>query len=133
MDIKSVRELMETLRGTQLTEISIEKEQFKLVLKKPKLVPVLELEEAEASVEPSSPEMREIVCQNIGKYYNRNSEGKPFVLPGDMVKEEQIVGYVETVGVRTEIKSTVSGKVVEILLEDGDIADYGKPVVRVEL
>ena len=133
MDIKSVRELMETLKGTQLTEISIEKDQFKLVLKKPKLVPVLEVEEVGVSVEPSSPEIREIVCQNIGKYYNRDSEGKPLVLPGDVVKEEQIIGYVETVGVRTEIKSTVSGKIVEILLEDGDIADYGKPVVRVEL
>jgi acetyl-CoA carboxylase biotin carboxyl carrier protein len=50
-----------------------------------------------------------------------------------MVEEGQIIGYVETVGLKTEIKSTVSGKVAEILLEDGDIADYGKPVIRVEL
>ncbi len=134
MDIKSVRELMETLKETQLTEINIEKDEFKLVLKKPKLVPVYEAEQVQAVEESvSAPEIKEIVCENIGKYYNRGKDGKPLIIPGATVEEGQIVGYVETVGVKTEIKSNISGRVVEILLEDGDVADYGKPVLRVEL
>jgi biotin carboxyl carrier protein len=57
-------------------------------------------------------------------------EKKADVAPGSKVKKDQIIAYVESLGVKHEIKSPVDGEIKEILPE-GSIVDYGKVICRI--
>ena len=50
---------------------------------------------------------------------------------GDSIQKEQVIGIVEAMKVMTEIKSPFAGIVEEILVEDGDIIEFGQALIRV--
>jgi biotin carboxyl carrier protein len=55
--------------------------------------------------------------------------GKPLVGVGDIVREGQVVAAIESLNVHNEVEATVSGRVREILIEDGQSVEYGQPLV----
>jgi len=69
----------------------------------------------------------------VGTFYTRpNPDAKPFVKVGDHVNEDTIVCIVEAMKVFNEIPAECSGKVVEILVGEGEPVDFGKPMLRVQ-
>ena len=69
----------------------------------------------------------------VGTFYARaNPESEPFVKVGDMVNEETVVCIVEAMKVFNEIPAECSGKIVEILVNDQQPVDFGKPMFRVQ-
>ena len=48
------------------------------------------------------------------------------------VPEGQVVAIVEAMKLMNEIESDCSGKIVEILVENGQAVEYGQPLFRVE-
>ena len=69
----------------------------------------------------------------VGTFYAAPSEdGEPFVKVGDAVKKGQVVAIVEAMKLMNEIESEVDGVVAEILVKNGEMVDYGKPLFRVE-
>ena len=52
---------------------------------------------------------------------------------GDLIEEDQILFEVTTAKVNAEVPSPVSGKVVEILYNEGDTADVGKTVLIIDM
>ncbi len=69
----------------------------------------------------------------VGVFYAAPSEdAEPFVKLGDTVKEGQVVAIVEAMKLMNEIESDCSGKIVEILVENGQAVEYGQPLFRVE-
>ncbi len=57
-------------------------------------------------------------------------EKKVEVAPGSKVRKDQIIAYVESLGVKHEIKSPIDGEIKEILPE-GSIVDYGKVICKI--
>ncbi len=51
---------------------------------------------------------------------------EPYVKVGDVVKAGQVVCIVEAMKLMNEIESEVSGKVVQICVEDGQSVEYGQ-------
>ncbi len=130
-DLTSVEELMKILTDTNLTNISFESEGFKVDIKRSNMI-VEEAAVEEEAVEEVIPAYEEIKSDNIGKFYYVDKEGTPIIKVGDKIKKGQEIGYIATVGVRSSVKSTAAGTIMEIVAENGSIADFGRVLVKIE-
>jgi acetyl-CoA carboxylase biotin carboxyl carrier protein len=75
----------------------------------------------------------DIVSPLPGTFYRRSSpDATPFVEVGVEIEEGATVGLVEVMKQFSEIESTATGRVTEILAEDGDPVDAGQVLIRVE-
>ena len=69
----------------------------------------------------------------VGAFYAAPAPGaKPFVKVGDTVSAGQVVCIVEAMKLMNEIESEVSGKIIEICVEDGQSVEYGQVLMYVE-
>ena len=57
---------------------------------------------------------------------------KPYIDIGAEVNPETVVCVIETMKIINEIKAGVTGKVVEVLVEDGEAVEFGQPIFRVQ-
>ena len=75
----------------------------------------------------------EISSPMVGTLYNASSpEDEPYVTIGSSVSKDSIVCIVEAMKLFNEIEAEVSGEIVEILVEDGELVEYGQPLFRVK-
>ncbi|HLR36678.1 MAG TPA: acetyl-CoA carboxylase biotin carboxyl carrier protein [Chitinophagaceae bacterium] len=75
----------------------------------------------------------EIKSPMIGTFYRSASPDKPaFVNVGDNVSEGQNVCIIEAMKLFNEVESEVSGKIVEILVEDASPVEFDQPLFLVE-
>lgn len=75
----------------------------------------------------------EIVSPMVGTFYKAPSpESDPYVTLNSEVDENTIVCIVEAMKLFNEIEAEVSGTIVEILVEDGELVEYGQPLFRVK-
>jgi biotin carboxyl carrier protein len=51
---------------------------------------------------------------------------------GDLVKEDQILCIIEAMKLMNEIEARVAGRIVKILVENGQPVEYGQPLFLVE-
>lgn len=75
----------------------------------------------------------EIKAPLIGTYYSSPSPDKPcFVGVGDYVKKGDTLCIIEAMKLMNEIKSEVSGKIIDIKLENESIVEYGQVLFTIE-
>ena len=68
----------------------------------------------------------------VGTFYAAPSEdAEPFVKVGDTVKKGQTVAIVEAMKLMNDIESDFDGTVAEILVENGEMVEYGQPLFRI--
>ncbi|MBH0229831.1 acetyl-CoA carboxylase biotin carboxyl carrier protein [Halobacillus yeomjeoni] len=76
---------------------------------------------------------QEITSPMVGTFYNSPSPDQDaYVKVGDQVKEDSVVCIVEAMKLFNEIEAEVSGEIVEILVKDGELVEYGQPLFRVK-
>jgi len=69
----------------------------------------------------------------VGTFYRAPApEAAPFVNEGDLVKEDQILCIIEAMKLMNEIEARVAGRIVKILVENGQPVEYGQPLFLVE-
>lgn len=74
-----------------------------------------------------------ILSPMIGTFYRSSAPNeKPFININDVVNINQTVCIIEAMKLMNEIESEVNGRIVEILVEDGDIVDCGQALIRVQ-
>ncbi|KAF7816530.1 Biotin carboxyl carrier protein of acetyl-CoA carboxylase [Senna tora] len=64
----------------------------------------------------------------------RTVKGKkqpPICKQGDVIKEGQVIGYLDQFGTELPVKSDVAGEVLKLLFEDGEAVGYGDPLIAV--
>ncbi len=75
----------------------------------------------------------EIVSPMVGTFYAAPSpESDPYVQVGSKVEKDTVVCIVEAMKLFNEIEAEVSGEIVEILVENGQLVEYGQPLFRVK-
>ncbi|WP_067728105.1 acetyl-CoA carboxylase biotin carboxyl carrier protein [Oceanobacillus damuensis] len=75
----------------------------------------------------------EIVSPMVGTFYTASSpENDPFVSTGSSVQPDTVVCIVEAMKLFNEIEAEVSGEIVEIIAENGQLVEYGQPLFRVK-
>lgn len=74
-----------------------------------------------------------ITSPMVGTFYQSPSpDSESFVKLGDSVKKGQTLCIIEAMKLMNEIESDVSGKVIEILVKDGDMVEYGTPLFKIK-
>ncbi len=68
----------------------------------------------------------------VGTFYVAPAEDeKAFVNVGDTVKQGQVLAIVEAMKLMNEIESEFDGVVAEVLVENGQMVEYGQPLFRI--
>lgn len=74
-----------------------------------------------------------ITSPMVGTFYKSPSpDAEPFVTEGSSIKPGDVVCIVEAMKMMNEIESEISGKVVEICVEDGQPVEFGQVLMYVE-
>ena len=69
----------------------------------------------------------------VGTFYSAPSpDAEPFVRVGDTVKKGQVVGIVEAMKLMNEIESEHDGVITEIVVNNGDMVEYGQTLIKVK-
>ena len=69
----------------------------------------------------------------VGTFYKAANPGSPaYVKVGDQVGPETVVCLVEAMKTFSEIHAETSGKITEILVEDGQAVEFGQPLFAVD-
>ena len=139
-----VEKLVEIMKNNEITEVTLEDNDASLVIKSNGFVPVIKekeqpvvqetIVEKEVVVEENiANKVVPIVSNMIGIFYAKPSPNDaPFVKVGDEIKEGDTICIIETIKLINKIASTVTGKVVEICIEDGKPVEYGQVIMYVE-
>ena len=159
IDFNQLREFIEAIAKTDISELVIKEGDFELNLQKtnPEITnatytiapatPVAQVslekptpveaptEETPVSVEekPASKKadnLIEITSPMVGTFYRAPAPGEAaFVEVGDSISNGQVVCIIEAMKLMNEIEAEVSGKVVEILVENGEPVEYGQTLL----
>lgn len=155
MELKDIQSLVKLVSNSTVDELSVEKKDFKINIKKnapnvvaaapaaapqpvqvqapaPQTAPQPKAAEApQAEATPSN--LIEVKSPMIGTFYRKPSPDKPnFAEVGDEIKKGQVVCIIEAMKLFNEIESEVSGKVVKILVDDSEPVEYDQPLFLVE-
>jgi len=146
MNLKEIKELINLMNENALSEIEIEKENGKIRLRKTapeeKVRVVSDFkgidqskipEEVVRGDEQTKEGLEEITSPIVGIFYRSSSpDAESFVNEGDDVVVDQVLCIIEAMKVMNEIKSDISGKIVKILVENGNPIEYNQPLFLVE-
>lgn len=156
MDIKQIQELIKLINKSNIGEVTIEKEDFRITIKQKKdaapvyaaapmmqqslpqsvpLPPAAAATEApkKSSESPKAENYLTIKSPMIGTFYRQAGPGKPvFASVGDSIEKGQVVCIIEAMKLFNEIESEVSGKIVKVLVEDASPVEFDQPLFLVE-
>jgi acetyl-CoA carboxylase biotin carboxyl carrier protein len=77
--------------------------------------------------------LHKIVSPMVGTFYSASSPGSPdFVNKGSQVKEKSVVCIIEAMKLMNEIEAEIKGEIVEVLVENGQLVEYGQPLFLVK-
>lgn len=151
-EIEYIEKLAKILTENELSEITLEDVDRAIVLRKEKEVvttqtymptttaattaPVATVTSqivSEAKTEAPVQKGKPIVSPMVGTFYKAPSpDSNPFVSVGENVNTGQVVCIIEAMKLMNEIESEISGRVVEICVQDGQTVDYGQVLMYVE-
>lgn len=151
-EIEYIEKLVSIFSGSDLTELTLEDVDRAIVLRKEKEIvttqayapqvisaaqaPVATVTSqvvAEAKTEAPLPKGKPVLSPMVGTFYKAPSpDSKPFVSVGDTIATGQVVCIIEAMKLMNEIESEVSGKVVEVCVQDGQTIEYGQVLMYVE-
>lgn len=148
MEMNELKSLIEFMNENGLAELEIEQEGKKVRLVKfggglremaamPAYMPVVPgapagIAQQAAPAQPSN--IVDVKAPMVGTFYRSPSpDSDPFVEVGAQVNHDTTVCIIEAMKVMNEIHAEVSGKIVEVLVENGQPVEYGQPLFKVEL
>ncbi|MEX6052096.1 acetyl-CoA carboxylase biotin carboxyl carrier protein [Mammaliicoccus sciuri] len=149
MNLKQIKELVDVLDNSSLTEIDINDKDFKLTLKKDIKQEIIYSKGAtnvvaeqpqqatqsapQQNVEQEAPSGLTINAPMVGTFYKSPSPDEgPYVQVGSRVEADTTVCILEAMKLFNEIQAEVSGEITEILVEDGQMVEYGQPLFKVK-
>ena len=151
-EIEYIEKIAKIVADNQLTEITLEDGDKAIIVRKESTVvtsaptvqtqlapiaasqPAMSVTPAVKEEKTAAPESKgtPITSPMVGAFYAAPAPGaKPFVKVGDTVSTGQVVCIVEAMKLMNEIESEVSGKIVEICVEDGQSVEYGQVLMYV--
>lgn len=144
MEIDEIRDIIELLRDTDISEFHVEKEGMKLKIKRERFPSSFEApptagKPAAGKIAETEEEIVEekktitITSPIVGIFHRAPSpESAPFVEVGGTVKKGQVLCIVEAMKLMNEIESDTAGIVSGILIENGQPVEYGEPLFLIE-
>ena len=142
MEYEKIKQLMDDMGNSKLTNIDIEfPDGTKLSMKKENVVVnttstnnVIETIKNQDNKEIETKRNVHIVkSPMVGTFYAKPAPDKnAYVEVGTSVKKGDTLCIIEAMKLMNEIESEFSGKIVKILIEDGETVEYGTPLFEIE-
>ena len=162
MKIQEIREIIKLIDQSTLDEFLYESEGTKITLKKNEKLsnavtgvtyessaiveqPVVESKPVQATEAPKEvvvekpavvedeTSLHKITSPMVGTFYQSSSpDAAAYVQIGSKVTSDSIVCIVEAMKLFNEIEAEVNGEIVEILVKDGQLVEYGQPLFLVK-
>ncbi len=160
MDLKQIKQIIELMKRSELTEFAVEDEGFKLKIRRgtnglpivstgrgsnppfgggPDTLPPLQPVPAVpvAANTPAAPRdeagISYIKSPMVGTFYRAASpESKPFADSGTKVVENSVVCIIEAMKIMNEIQAEAKGTVLEVLVENGQPVEYGQRLFKIK-
>ncbi len=141
-----IEKIAKIISDQGLTEISLEDGDQAITIRKdvviqsgvvPSAAPVVQPVSAPIVSEPTQQEVKKsgtpITSPMVGTFYMAPSpDAQPFTAVGKTIKQGDVVCIIEAMKMMNEIKAEVSGKVIEVCVEDGQPVEYGQVLMYVE-
>ena len=144
MEYEKIKQLIEDFGNSKLsnihldfpdgTKIRMEKSDKEVV----KVVnePIKKIEEIAPAVHSTKEEIPQegniVKSPMVGTFYMKPSpDAEPYVEVGKQVKKGDVLCIIEAMKLMNEIESEFTGEVKEILVKDGEMVEYGKPLFRI--
>ena len=151
MKIKEIQDIINFIKKTDLDDVSIETENYKIRVKKNntsitqikgkkektiKLTksPLEETKKIEDDTKKNI-ESGNIIIKSpmIGTFYRSpNPESDSFVNEGDTIKPGSTICIIEAMKLFNEIEAEVSGKIVKVLVNDSSPVEFDQPLFEVD-
>ena len=161
MDLKQIKQIIDLMKRSELTEFAVEEEGFKLKIRRgstglplvsasrgssspfPLLdthPPVPPGSSSAAPVNPLAPSAIQeepgiayIKSPMVGTFYRAASpESKPFADAGLKVVENTVVCIIEAMKIMNEIQAEAKGTILEALVENGQPVEYGQRLFKIK-
>ncbi|MDD3410403.1 MAG: acetyl-CoA carboxylase biotin carboxyl carrier protein [Eubacteriales bacterium] len=148
MNIREIKALAGVLRQSDLTALEVTEGETKIRLERrcpppaqmmmgaplmnaPLMPPAAAPEAAERETNDFN-NLTEVNAPMVGVYYAAPSpDSAPYVKVGDMVEKGQVVCLIEAMKLMNDITAPVSGKVVDICVQDGAVLEYGQTILKI--
>lgn len=147
-DIKRIKRLIRLMNHHQLGELDLRQGEMRIRLRRnvpsgganmgfmpqPMAMPLATASAATtAPSKEEDPSIAVIKSVMVGTFYMSPSpDAPPFIKVGDHVNPDTTVCIIEAMKVFNEIPAGVSGKIVSVIVENGDPVEYGQPLFRVD-
>jgi acetyl-CoA carboxylase biotin carboxyl carrier protein len=153
MNTKEIQDIINFIKKTDLDDVSIETENYKIRVKKnsssisekvvhksekplkvDKKETVIQNEQVEIKTEKETPNNNIIIkSPMIGTFYQSPTpESNPFISEGDSIKPGQTICIIEAMKLFNEIESEVSGKVIKVLANDTSPVEFDQPLFEID-
>lgn len=147
MTIKELKDMINLMQEHGLTELEIEKNGFKIRLKKGPGGTVVQEEVSQAirtsrgEKAPQAFEARQVEeagvniirSPMVGTFYTAPApDVEPYVARGKDIVAGDVLCIIEAMKLMNEIKSEVSGRVIDILVENGQPVEFDQPLFKIQ-
>jgi acetyl-CoA carboxylase biotin carboxyl carrier protein len=157
--LSEIKELIKLVDQTTVHELEIENEGMRLAIRKPGRTEIVNVQSAPLShtylpTSPTAPtayaapsasqpeaktaladnsHLHRIVSPMVGTFYRSPSPDAPsFVNIGDKVSDKSVVCILEAMKLMNPLEAEVKGEIVDILVENGQLVEFGQPLFLVK-
>ena len=161
MDLKQIKQIIDLMKRSELTEFAVEEEGFKLKIRRganglpivstgrgsnPPFVPADTNPPMAAAQTPTAASLggtpaapkdeagvTYIKSPMVGTFYRAASpESKPVADVGTKVVENAVVCIIEAMKIMNEIQAETKGTILETLVENGQPVEYGQRLFKIK-
>jgi acetyl-CoA carboxylase biotin carboxyl carrier protein len=141
-----VREILRIVDESDVEELQIQTDGFSLhvsrrdaplsppIAEPPAVTPAAERKpDPELTTKPDE-DTAVVPSPMLGTFYRAEAPGEaPFVEVGSMVQPDSTVCIIEVMKMMNSVAAGITGTVVEVCAENGELVEHGDPLIRVRL
>jgi acetyl-CoA carboxylase biotin carboxyl carrier protein len=156
LDVEALRQIVEILETSDVTQLTWRRGEERLTIRRGEppatVVQALPSVPAIGTMEPRHEPAKTAPTQTagapagqpdkpgqlvtspfVGTFYRATAPDQPpLVEAGSAVRKGQVLCIIEAMKLMNEIEAEVSGKITEILAENGQPVEFGQPLLRIE-
>ncbi|MHA0855565.1 acetyl-CoA carboxylase biotin carboxyl carrier protein [Paenibacillus sp. CMAA1364] len=158
--LNEIKELIKMLDESSVQELEIEVEGSRLSIRKPAPIEVMSVQSSlpqsysmaplqiqttnqvsepgvtgsdQQPIADTQSTLHKIVSPMVGTFYRAASpDGAPLVGCGDKVHAKSTVCIIEAMKLMNELEAEVKGEIVEVLVDNGQLVEFGQPLFLVK-
>ncbi|CAI8799815.1 MULTISPECIES: acetyl-CoA carboxylase biotin carboxyl carrier protein [Priestia] len=150
INVRELQEVVSLMNESGIQKLHIEHEGTKVVIDKAGIpledtaVTEVKTDEVKAAATEQAPQdsmsvnaadnnEKQILSPMVGTFYAKpEADADPFVQVGQTIEHKDVVCVIEAMKLFNEVDAGIEGEVLEILVKDGDVVEFGQPLFTVK-